>query len=51
MVAYQTNKTEIDWRALFYGYGINSAPSGRMDGQNVTVFGARPIIRQISPAQ
>ena len=37
---YQTNKTEIDWRAFSYGYGINSAPSGRMDGQNVTVFGA-----------
>ncbi|MCC6372979.1 MAG: T9SS type A sorting domain-containing protein [Bacteroidia bacterium] len=37
---YQTNKNEIDWRAFSYGYGINSAPSGRMDGQNTTVFGA-----------
>ena len=37
---YQTNKNEINWRASSYGYGINSAPSGRMDGQNVTVFGA-----------
>lgn len=37
---YQTNKTEIDWRYATYGYGISSAPSGRMDGQNVTVFGA-----------
>jgi hypothetical protein len=42
---YQTNKTEIDWRyrsvaAGGYGYAINSAPSGKMDGQNVTVFGA-----------
>lgn len=42
---YQTNKAEIDWRyrstaAGGYGYGINSAPSGKMDGQNVTVFGA-----------
>ncbi len=37
---YQTNKNEINWRSSSYGYGINSAPSGRMDGQNVTVFGA-----------
>ncbi len=39
---YQTNKAEIDWRwkAAGYGYGINSAPSGKMDGQNVQVFGA-----------
>lgn len=37
---YQTNKTEINWRYQTYGYGINSAPSGKMDGQNVTVFGA-----------
>jgi len=37
---YQTNKTEINWRYSQYGYGINSAPSGRMDGRNVTVFGA-----------
>lgn len=42
---YQTNKAEIDWRYRStaqggYGYAINSAPSGKMDGQNVTVFGA-----------
>jgi len=46
---YQTNKTEIDWRyrsqsAGGYGYnspgGITSAPNGKMDGQNPTVFGA-----------
>jgi hypothetical protein len=37
---YQTNKTEINWRYQSYGYGINSAPSGRIDGQNATVFGA-----------
>lgn len=37
---YQTNKAEIDWRYSQYGYGINSAPSGKMDGQNVTLFGA-----------
>lgn len=42
---YQTNKAEIDWRYRStanggYGYGINSAPSGKMDGQDVTVFGA-----------
>lgn len=35
---YQTNKVEIDWRDSYYS--ISSAPSGRMDGQNVTVFGA-----------
>lgn len=35
---YQTNKTEIDWRDNYYS--ISSAPSGMMDGQNVTVFGA-----------
>ena len=37
---YQTNKTEINWRYSQYGYGINSAPSGRMDGRNVTFYGA-----------
>lgn len=42
---YKTNQLEIDWRyksvgAGGYGYAINSAPSGRMDGQSVTVFGA-----------
>jgi hypothetical protein len=37
---YQTNKVEINWRASNYGYGINSAPSGRIDGQSQTVFGA-----------
>ncbi len=37
---YQTNKTEINWRYAQYGYGINSAPSGRMDGRNVTFYGA-----------
>jgi hypothetical protein len=37
---YQTNKPEIDWRYSVYGYGINSAPNGRIDGQNQTVFGA-----------
>lgn len=42
---YQTNKVEIDWRfktvaAGGYGYGIGSAPSSRIDGQNATVFGA-----------
>jgi hypothetical protein len=36
---YRTNKAEIDWRYSQYGYGINSAPSGRMDGQNLTAFG------------
>ena len=44
---YQTNKVEIDWRcksvaAGGYGYvpAINSAPSGKIDGQAPTVFGA-----------
>src|SRR5690606_27420524 len=53
---YQTNKTEIDWRAGSsmngYGYpsqfnssagissGINSAPQGRIDGQHQWDFGA-----------
>lgn len=42
---YRTNKAEIDWRYRStanggYGYAISSAPSGKMDGQNVTVFGA-----------
>jgi len=37
---YQTNKTEINWRYSTYGYGINSAPSVRIDGQMPTVFGA-----------
>jgi hypothetical protein len=44
---YQTNKTEIDWRWKSvanggYGYipAINSAPSGKIDGQSPTVFGA-----------
>lgn len=44
---YQTNKTEIDWRwrslaSGGYGYipAINSAPSGKIDGQSPTVFGA-----------
>lgn len=42
---YKTNQAEIDWRyktvaAGGYGYGINSAPSSRIDGQNATVFGA-----------
>jgi hypothetical protein len=37
---YQTNKVEIDWRWQTYGYGINSAPSVRIDGQMPTVFGA-----------
>ncbi len=36
---YRTNKAEIDWRYASYGYGINSAPSARIDGQNCTVFG------------
>ncbi len=35
---YQTNSTEINWRDNYYS--ISSAPSGIMDGQNVTVFGA-----------
>ena len=44
---YQTNKVEIDWRwksvaAGGYGYvpAINSAPSGKIDGEAPTVFGA-----------
>lgn len=37
---YQTNKAEINWRYSTYGYGINSAPSVRIDGQMPTVFGA-----------
>lgn len=42
---YKTNQAEIDWRfkttaAGGYGYGISSAPSSRIDGQNATVFGA-----------
>lgn len=37
---FQTNKSEITWRYSSYGYGINSAPSARIDGQNPTVFGA-----------
>lgn len=37
---YQTNKTEINYRYSSYGYGINSAPSVRIDGQMPTVFGA-----------
>ncbi|MES2678508.1 MAG: T9SS type A sorting domain-containing protein [Bacteroidota bacterium] len=36
---YQTNKLEINWRYSQYGYGVNSAPTGRMDGQNLTAFG------------
>jgi len=36
---YQTNKAEIDWRAFSYGYGINFAPSAKIDGQSLTVFG------------
>lgn len=35
---YQTNITEINWRDNYYS--ISSAPSAKMDGQNVTVFGA-----------
>lgn len=37
---FQTNKTEIQWRAYTYGYAVSSAPSGRIDGQSQTVFGA-----------
>ncbi len=42
---YQTNKVEIDWRyktvaAGGYGYGINSAPSSKINGEDATVFGA-----------
>lgn len=36
---YRTNKAEIDYRYASYGYGINSAPSARIDGQNCTAFG------------
>jgi len=38
---YQTDKADIDWRWKTggYGYNINSAPSGRMDGQDLTAFG------------
>lgn len=35
---YQTNSTEIDWRNNYYSN--TSAPQGRLDGQNPTVFGA-----------
>lgn len=35
---YQQNKTEIDARDAFYS--ISSAPSGRLDGQDPTIFGA-----------
>lgn len=35
---YQQNKVEIDARDAFYG--IISAPSGRIDGQSPTIFGA-----------
>lgn len=37
---FQTNSGDITWRASTYGYGINSAPSVRIDGQMPTVFGA-----------
>lgn len=37
---WQTNQTEISWRAYTYGYGISSAPNARMDGQGQTAFGA-----------
>jgi len=37
---FQTDKTEIQWRAYTYGYGVSSAPNGRIDGQSQTVFGA-----------
>jgi hypothetical protein len=42
---YKTNKAEIDWRYRSvagggYGYGISSAPSGLIDGQNCNTFGA-----------
>lgn len=51
---YRTNKAEIDWRYTGAGYGyqsqntatsaiangINSAPSGRLDGQHQWTFGA-----------
>ncbi len=35
---YQTNKTEINWRSSYVGNTF--APEGRIDGQNLTVFGA-----------
>lgn len=37
---WQTNQTEISWRAYSYGYGISSAPNARIDGQGQTAFGA-----------
>ncbi len=37
---YQTNQPEITWRYSTYGYGVNSAPNGRIDGQSQMVFGA-----------
>src|SRR5581483_1617370 len=37
---FQTDKTEIQWRAYTYGYAVSSAPNGRIDGQSQTVFGA-----------
>jgi hypothetical protein len=37
---WQTDQTEIGWRAYSYGYGVSSAPNGRIDGQSQTVFGA-----------
>ncbi|HWY12920.1 MAG TPA: T9SS type A sorting domain-containing protein [Bacteroidia bacterium] len=37
---FQTDKTEIQWRAYTYGYAVSSAPSGRIDGQSQVVFGA-----------
>ncbi len=51
---YKTNQAEIDWRYKSTGYnyqsqntsttaatnGVNSAPSGRLDGQHQWVFGA-----------
>ncbi len=37
---FQTNKTEIQWRAYTYGYAVSSAPSGRIDGQSQVPFGA-----------
>src|SRR3954467_5103700 len=37
---YQTDKAEINWRYSTYGYGINSAPQGKIDGQSCSTFGA-----------
>jgi hypothetical protein len=37
---FQTDKTEIQWRAYTYGYAVSSAPNARIDGQSQTVFGA-----------